>query len=176
MKIWTAFGFASAFTLAISLVSAYGIAQPKPGAPAKPAPTTVAGPVGHDHHAHECACDKGSCTVDCDCGACAKACDAGTCGGHGKHAEMHCPMTQLAGLADVKVEKTKTGATLQLTAKDPSKTAEVQTLADKLAEHMKAGGCPMEKSGPGMMQGHQHGAAGHSPKAPPAAAPSPAKK
>lgn len=147
MKPWTGFGFAVAFTIAIGLVSAYGLAQPKPGAPGK-APAT------------------------------GMACDAGTCGGHGKHGDMHCPMTDLAGLVDVKVEKTKTGATLQFTAKDPSKTAEVQAMADKLAEHMKAGGCPMEKSGHGMMMhGHQHGAASPAPaKAAPAASPPAATK
>jgi len=174
MKLWTGFGSATACALAIGLVSAYGLAQPKPGAPAKPAPQ--AGPAGHDHHAHDCgACDKASCT-ECDCGACAKsgagmASDAGTCGGHGKHADMHCPMTQLAGLADVKVENTKAGAMLQLTAKDPSKAGEVQALASKLAEHLKAGGCPMEKPGHDM-QGHHHGAPSATPgKAPAAGAP-----
>jgi hypothetical protein len=178
MKLWTGFGFATAFALAIGLVSAYGLAQPKPGAPAKPAPQS--GPAGHEHHGHDC-CDKGSC-AECDCGGCAKsgagmACDAGMCGGHGKHADMHCPMTQLASLADVKVENTKTGATLQLTAKDPSKAGEVQALAGKLAEHLKAGGCPMEKSGPGMMPGHQHGAPSASPgKAPDAGAAAAPKK
>ncbi len=70
--------------------------------------------------------------------------DAGA--GH-RHACMHegakCPLQQLLAIADLKVEKTKSGAALQLSAKDPNKLAEVQKLAEELAAHLKSGACPM---------------------------------
>jgi len=87
--------------------------------------------------------------------------DAGTRPGSCMHTGMDCPMNSLAALADVKVEKTKTGATLQITAKDVTKVLEVQMLVEKVSEHMKAGGCPMMKGKAGPQHGHEHGEHGH---------------
>jgi hypothetical protein len=78
--------------------------------------------------------------------------DAGAVQEHPCIYEMH----DLLAIADLKVEKTKSGAALQLSAKDPTKVSEVQSLADKFAEHVKSGVCPMKEKG-AMMHGHQHG-------------------
>jgi hypothetical protein len=83
--------------------------------------------------------------------------DAGTPPNSCMHNGMDCPMRSLAELADVKVEKTKTGATLQITAKDIAKLSEVQVLVEKMGEHMKAGGCPMMKGKNGPHHDHEHG-------------------
>ena len=124
----------SIFTvLLLGLLTAYGLAQPKSGAPApKAVATTDAGVAS--------ACGKGPCT----------------------HGGMDCPMHSLSALADVKVEKTKTGASLQLTAKDLAKVSDVQALAEKLGAHLRAGDCPMKdcammKGGDGHPHGHHHG-------------------
>jgi hypothetical protein len=82
--------------------------------------------------------------------------DAGTPPGS-CHMGMDCPMNSLATLADVKLEKTKTGASLQFTAKDVTKVSEVQALVEKMSEHMKNGGCPMMKGKGGPEHAHEHG-------------------
>jgi hypothetical protein len=136
MKVSNHAAAAAGATLLFSMITAYAWAQGKP-APAekKPAPAAA--------HA--------------DAGA-GPACARGDC----KHGEGYCPMADLHALVDVKVEKTKTGAVVQLTAKDPAKVAEVQALAEKITEHMKSGSCGMEEGA-----GHAHGP-GHHPGHPPA--------
>lgn len=138
---------------ALALVSAYALAQAKPTTPPKgPQPAT----------ADACPCAKaGQCAAGCSCGPCAAAkagdaglaCPAGAC----KHGAMACPMGELASLADVKLENTKSGATIQFVAKDTKKLAEVQTLAAKVVEKIKAGGCPMMEGGANHPHGGHHG-------------------
>lgn len=60
----------------------------------------------------------------------------GKMGHHMGGAGMHCPM---AGMADVKVEQTPTGAILRLTAKSPDQVAEVQQHAQMMASCMGGG-------------------------------------
>lgn len=74
-------------------------------------------------------------------------------GGAGpRHACIHhadkCPLHQLLSIAELKVERTKGGAALQLSAKDPAKVAEVQSLAEEFAAHLKSDGCPFMKQNP----------------------------
>lgn len=151
MKLANQFMIASATALGLGLMTAY--AQPKPG-PADKKPATPA--------AEACPCaSAGQCPPGCRCGPCAMASDAGVaCRGEAcGHAGMDCPMANLSGLADLKLEKTKSGAVIQLTAKDAAKVAEVQALAAKMAEHMKSGGCcPMMHGGHGHPHGHAPGA------------------
>lgn len=73
------------------------------------------------------------------------------------HEGTSCPMHDLLTLAEIKVEKTKTGAAVQFSAKDAAKVAEVQALADKLAGHMKAGDCPMMRNKGDAVHGYHHG-------------------
>ena len=84
--------------------------------------------------------------------------DAGA--GH-RHASMHgaekCPLQQLLSLAELKVERTKGGAAVQLSAKDPAKVAEVQSLADEFAAHLKSDGCPFMKEKPATPPGKPTG-------------------
>jgi hypothetical protein len=47
-----------------------------------------------------------------------------------------CPMAGMMNSFDVKYEATETGARLVFTPKDPSKLSEVQTMVQKMAEHM----------------------------------------
>lgn len=65
-------------------------------------------------------------------------------------------MTELASLSDFKLENTKTGATLQLVAKDTRKVAELQALAVRLVDKMKLGDCPM-MDGAKHPHGQHHG-------------------
>lgn len=85
----------------------------------------------------------------------------GDAGAVHEHPCMHdgakCPLHELLAIAELKVEKTKNGAALQLTAKDPAKVSEVQSLADKLAAHVKEGGCEMMKDKGAALHGHHHG-------------------
>lgn len=64
-----------------------------------------------------------------------------------RHECEKCPVQQLSSLADLKVEKTKSGATVQFSAKDPTKVGEVQSLAEELVALLKAGSCPMMEKG-----------------------------
>lgn len=137
----------------LALVSAYALAQAKPATPAKGPPPAVA---------DACPCAKaGQCAAGCSCGPCAAgkasdagiACPAGAC----KHGAMACPMGELASLADVKLENTKSGAAIQLVAKDIKKLAEVQALAAKVVEKIKSGDCPMMQGGADHAHGPHHG-------------------
>jgi hypothetical protein len=84
--------------------------------------------------------------------------DAGVAAGWCMHGAQECPMHKLAELAQVKVEPTKGGAILHITANDASKVSEVQALAQKIGEYMKAGSCPMMHGHEG--EGHGHHAHG----------------
>lgn len=55
-----------------------------------------------------------------------------------KDADPQCPMAAAAEIADVRVEKSKLGATIVLTAKDPKDAAKVQELAREFAVHLAA--------------------------------------
>lgn len=157
MKLANQFMIASVTALGLGLVTAY--AQPKPGPADKKAPAAEACP---------CA-SAGQCPAGCKCGPCAMGADAGAVCAPGAcpQASAECPMPDLASLAEVKVEKTKTGAALQLTAKDAAKIAEVQAMAAKMAELMKSGGCCP------MMRGH--GPHGRGPGAGPGPGPGPGR-
>ncbi|TNV59018.1 hypothetical protein FH620_27160 [Corallococcus exiguus] len=56
-------------------------------------------------------------------------------------AGMHCPMH---GMADVKVEQTRTGALLRLTAKNPGQVEEVQRMAEGMQRCMSGSGTPQQ--------------------------------
>jgi hypothetical protein len=71
-----------------------------------------------------------------------------------KHADKDCPMHAVSELADLKVEKTKSGASLVFTVKDAAKLAELQALVEKMGEHMSAKGCGMSKAGEPQAGGH----------------------
>lgn len=140
------------FASAVALASAYALAQPKPATPAKAPPPASA---------DACPCAKaGQCAAGCSCGPCAAgkagdagvACPSGACK-HGQMNAMDCPMGKLASLADLKVENTKSGATIQVVAKDMKKLAEVQALAAKVVEKVKSGHCPMMEGA----EYHEHG-------------------
>lgn len=138
---------------ALALVSAYALAQAKPSAPPKGPPPAMA---------ESCPCAKaGQCAAGCNCGPCAAgkagdaslACPDGPC----KHGAMACPMGELASLADIKLENTTTGATMQFVTKDVKKLTEVQALAAKVVEKLKSGGCPMMQGGANRPHGPDHG-------------------
>ncbi|RKH88609.1 hypothetical protein D7Y21_13965 [Corallococcus sp. AB045] len=72
--------------------------------------------------------------------------------GHGMGgAGMSCPMH---GMADVKVEETRTGAILRLTAKNPDQVSEVQRMAEGMQRCMSGSGTPQQgqPSSPGQQQ------------------------
>ncbi|QAT84942.1 hypothetical protein EJ065_3380 [Corallococcus coralloides] len=72
--------------------------------------------------------------------------------GHGMGgAGMSCPMR---GMADVKVEQTRTGALLRLDAKNPDQVSEVQRMAEKMQRCMSGSGTPQQgqPSSPGQQQ------------------------
>lgn len=138
---------------ALALVSAYALAQTKPTTRPKGPPPAMA---------DACPCAKaGQCAAGCSCGPCAAtkagdagvACPTGTC----KHGAMACPMGELASLAEVKLENTKSGAAIQFVAKDTKKLAEVQALAAKVVEKIKSGDCPMMQGGANHPHGPHHG-------------------
>jgi hypothetical protein len=132
MKLSNQMVVAAVIGIAFSLIAGYGLAQGKPAAPEKkPAAQSAA------------SADAGP----------SQACPHDEC----KHGGMHCPMSALSALAEVKVEKTKTGASLQITAKDQGKLSEVHALAEKIAEHIKTGECPMMKGDQAHPHGHHHG-------------------
>jgi hypothetical protein len=139
---------------ALALASAYALAQAKP-TPAKAPPAASA---------DACPCAKtGECAAGCSCGPCAagKAGDAGAAcpGGACKHDQMSamdCPMGKLASLSDLKVENTKSGASIQFVAKDTKNLAEVQALAAKVVEKVKSGHCPMMHGAEQHEHGHHH--------------------
>lgn len=66
-----------------------------------------------------------------------------------------CPMHQVVGRAEIKVEQTKQGAVIQLIAKRPEDVQSVQQGAAQLAAVMNGtAGCPMHE---GMHPGHGGG-------------------
>jgi hypothetical protein len=127
-----------AATLSLALAALFASAQTSPKTPAKPstqAPATAA-PAAPKTENTACAC-----------------CGAGDAAAHGeKHGGMHgggmmdcsmqgdhgCAGQQISTIANIKVETTKLGATLQLIAKNASDAEKVQKLARELADHMSA--------------------------------------
>jgi hypothetical protein len=83
-----------------------------------------------------------------------------------------CPMHQVIGRAEVKVEQTKQGAVIQLIAKRPEDVQSVQQGAAQLAAMLNGTtGCPMHQ---GMHSGHGGGMHQHQHKhAPPQPSPKP---
>ena len=77
-----------------------------------------------------------------------------------------CPMHEVLGRADVKVEQTKQGAVIQLIAKRPEDVQSVQQSAAQLAAMLNGtASCPMHQ---GMHAGHGPGMHHHDHPAPPA--------
>jgi len=66
-------------------------------------------------------------------------------------------MGKLASLADLKVENTKSGASIQFVAKDTKNLAEVQALAARVVEKIKSGDCLMMRGGANHPHGPHHG-------------------
>jgi hypothetical protein len=64
-------------------------------------------------------------------------------------------MHEAAELSDIKVELTKQGAVIQLVAKRAEDVSALQQHAQKLAETLKSGECPMH-AGHGGMHQHKH--------------------
>ncbi|WP_140797070.1 hypothetical protein [Myxococcus xanthus] len=56
-------------------------------------------------------------------------------------AGMNCPMR---GMADVQMEQTQEGATLHLTAKNPSQVEDVQRMAERMQRCMSGSGAPQQ--------------------------------
>jgi hypothetical protein len=131
MKLSYPFVVATGIGIAFSLIAGYGLAQGRPAAPEK---------------------NTAPAAANADAGL-PQACPHYEC----KYGVASCPMSALSALAEVMVERTRTGASLQITAKDPGKLSEVQALAEKVAEHIKAGECPMMKGAQSHPHGHHHG-------------------
>jgi hypothetical protein len=127
------FAATMSLTLAALLANAQSTSK-TPAKPSTPAPATAAP-----------AASKGE---KCACPSCA----AGEPAAHGggkqpgmqggmmmdcpMHAEHECPLQQVAAIADIKVETTKLGATLQLVAKNPIDAEKVRQLARDAASHL----------------------------------------
>lgn len=73
----------------------------------------------------------------CACGMTGSGMMAHGMGGAG----MNCPMR---GMADVQVEQTQEGATLHLTAKNPSQVEDVQRMAEGMQRCMSGSGAPQQ--------------------------------
>lgn len=134
----------SAVLIGLSAFGAFALAQPKP-APAKsaaaaPAATDAAACCGGAH-------EKGQCPLHAKAegGQCPMQARAKAGGG--------CPLAHVSELADVKIETSKQGASIVLTAKSPADVQKVQELAQKVGKRVGEGGsCCMGHGGPD----HQH--------------------
>lgn len=142
----TASFLAATFGLACAAVLASAQTAPKPKPPAStqtpPAPAKTSPPVA----CPQCPCDN----AKTDAAGMDKGCmmQGGGMMMHSMKDDRHAHHRELAALADIKVQNTKLGASLQFTAKSPADAPKVQELAKDIAAFLNE---PDEHGHPGPM-------------------------